>query len=387
MSASVAFIPVRGGSTSIPLKNIKPLAGKPLVYWAAAAASAAPSIETVYVSTDSEKIWRAVEELAIPKVEVIGRSADTATNTASSESALLEFAENHEFDHVVFIQATSPLLETDDIERGLDLVRRPGCDSVISVVEDKHFYWSVEEDGSTRPLNYDVFARPRRQDFGGCYQENGAFYITSRDALLGSRNRVSGTVRPLVMPEETLFEIDEPADWPIIESLLRRRLHERRARSSHGRRIKLFLTDCDGCLTDGGMYYGAEGEMLKKFNTRDGMAFSLLCEAGIRCGIVTGENSPAVAARAKKLGLEFCELGCSDKLSFVRKLSAHEGIEMDEIAYVGDDLNDVELLKAVGMSFAPADATQPACGAAQHVMRAAGGQGAIREAAELVLYG
>ena len=385
MTRTVAFIPVRGGSTSIPLKNIRPLLGKPLVYWTAAAASAVPAIDEVFVSTDSEAIVRAVEALGLPKVRVIGRSPETATSTASSESALLEFAENHEFDQVVFIQATSPLLEASDIERGLELMAQPDCDSVISVVEDKHFYWSKGEGGRTQPVNYDVFARPRRQDFEGWYQENGAFYITERERLLSSRNRVSGTIRLLAMSEDSLFEIDEPEDWLIIESLLQKKLRAAHELKYGKPDIRIFLTDCDGCLTDAGMYYDGAGNEMKKFNTRDGMAFGLLHAAGIKCGIITGENSSAAKQRAAKLKLEFLELGCQDKLAAVSAICQAEGVTLSQVAYVGDDLNDLELLQAVGMSFTPADACRQARGVAQYVTEAKGGAGVIREAAELVL--
>lgn len=386
MARTVAFIPVRGGSTSIPLKNIKPMLGRPLVYWTARAAALAPSIDAVYVATDSPAIKEAVEALQLPKVEVIGRSPETATSTASSESALLEFAEAHEFDTVVFVQATSPLLQADDLERGLELMRTPGCDSVISVVPDKHFYWTRNADGTTQPGNYDVRHRPRRQEFTGCWQENGAFYITGRTALLASRCRVSGTIYPLPMPEDTLFEIDEAEDWPIIEMLLRNRL-AKETRGALGTDIRVFLSDCDGCLTDAGMYYDERGNELKKFNTRDGMAFSLLHKAGIKCGIITSETSPAVERRAQKLRLEFLEMGCADKLAAAQAICAQEGISLKHVAYVGDDLNDVALLQAVGASFAPHDACEQVRQAADVVLDRCGGNGVIREAAELLLRG
>lgn len=385
MSRIVAFIPVRGGSTSIPLKNIRPLLGKPLVYWTAAAASAVEDIDQVYVSTDSDAIVQAVEALDLPKVKVIGRSPETATSTASSESALLEFANDYMFDYVVFIQATSPLLDSTDIERGLELMRQPDCDSVLSVVEDKHFYWKRAEGGRAQPINYDVFARPRRQDFEGCYEENGAFYITTRERLLSSRNRVSGTIRLCEMSEDSLFEIDEPEDWLIIESLLQKRLRQRNEERFGKPDIRLFLTDCDGCLTDAGMYYDGQGNETKKFNTRDGMGFSLLHKAGIKCGIITGENSSAAAQRAEKLKAEYLELDCDDKLTAVKTICEKEGIGLDQVAYVGDDLNDVELLSAVGLSFAPADACRRARSAARYVTEAKGGTGVIREAVEMIL--
>lgn len=378
---NVAFIPVRGGSTSIPFKNIKPMCGKPLVYWTAMAASRAKCVETVYVATDSGVIRDAVTALNIPKVSVIGRSPETATNTASSESALLEFAERYEFDNVVFIQATSPLLTEEDIDEAFALLRDPECDSVLSAVLDKRFYWKQLDDGSAKELNYDVYARPRRQDFEGCYQENGALYITSRSSLLKTRNRVSGRIKLHIMPQDTAFEIDEPEDWLIVEQLLKKRL----LKLAPPAKIRLFLTDCDGCLTDGGMYYSESGDEAKKFNTKDGMGLGLLREKGIKTGIVTSEVSEAVKRRCKKLKLDYLELGCKDKLAAIKTICADEGISLCEVAYVGDDLNDLEALDSVGLSFAPADAVKAVRDRVDVVTCASGGYGVIREAAVFVI--
>lgn len=119
---NVALIPVRGGSKSIPLKNIKPINGKPLVYWTVRAACGCQFIDRVYVTTDCEKIRDTVERFkegaesdVFDKVCVIGRSADSASDTASTESVMLEFAHKYKFDNIVLIQATSPLLNSDDL--------------------------------------------------------------------------------------------------------------------------------------------------------------------------------------------------------------------------------------------------------------------------------
>ena len=379
---NVAFIPVRGGSTSIPLKNIKPICGKPLVYWTALAASKASSIDAVFISTDSSQIKECVESFNLPKVQVINRSPETATNTASSESALLEFADNYEFNNVAFIQATSPLLTRVDIDEAFQIFNCPDCDSVLSVVEDKHFYWQQDENGIAKELNYDVFNRPRRQDFEGCFQENGALYITSKLNLLESQNRVSGKIKLYVMPEETAYEIDEPHDWVIIERLLSQRIKINQEKEP----IRLFLTDCDGCLTDAGMYYTEQGDEIKKFNTRDGKGIELLRNCGIKTGIITSENSRAVARRAEKLKMDYLELGCKDKLAAAKEICRKENISLSEVAYVGDDLNDLDLLEAVGLSFAPSDACKEAKGAASITAQTSGGKGVIREAAEIILH-
>ena len=382
MAKTVAFIPVRGGSKSIPLKNIKPMCGKPLVYWTAAAASGCSAIDEVYIATDSEEIRTTVNSFSLPKIHVVGRSAETASDTASTESAMLEFADEHEFDTMVLIQATSPLLAAKDLDEGMRRYAEPGIDSVISVVEDTRFYWREGQAGA-EPINYDVYARPRRQDFNGCLMENGAFYITSRELLLASKNRVSGHIATSVMPPETSFEIDEPSDWLIVEDLLARRIREQKTHS--GSKVKLFLTDCDGCLTDGGMYYSENGDELKKFNTRDGVGFSLLKKAGIKCGIVTSENRELNKRRASKLQLDYLIQGCTDKLAAIHEICSAGGISFDELAYVGDDINDVSVLRIAGFSFCPADGQPAAKASAKVTTQAIGGSGVIREAAEYLL--
>ena len=385
---NVAFIPVRGGSKSIPLKNIRPLCGKPLVYWTVRAACSCKSIDKVYVATDSSEIKNAVEgfrndsDLPFPeKIEVIGRSADSASDTASTESAMLEFAEAYEFDNIVLIQATSPLLTGGDLDRGFDIYSEDGTDSVLSVVRQKRFNWQIGADGFSRPANYDYLHRPRRQEFDGYLVENGAFYITSRERLLSSRCRISGNIRSVEMDEATFFEIDEPEDWVIIEALMKRRMAAR----SELPEIKMLLTDCDGCLTDGGMYYSENGDELKKFNTRDGMAFSLLREKGISVGIITGENRELNRRRAEKLRLDHIIQGCTDKLSVIRSLCEKTGISLANVAYIGDDINDLEAIKAVGLGCCPADAVDEVRAAADIVTRAAGGGGVVREIAGLLL--
>ena len=194
---NVAFIPVRGGSKSIPLKNIKPICGKPLVYWTVKAACECKYIDTVYVATDSDKIKEVSlrfkeEDPLFHKLHVIGRSAESASDTASTESAMLEFADNYNFDNIVLVQA-------------------------------KRFNWMTDKDGIAHPINYDVFHRPRRQEFDGYLVENGAFYITSREDLMKTKNRISGRIRAAEMDEDSFFEIDEPSDWIIIEALMKKK--------------------------------------------------------------------------------------------------------------------------------------------------------------------
>lgn len=228
---NVAFIPVRGGSKSIPLKNIKPIAGMPLVYWTMIAACDCKYIDEVYIATDSDTIRNVVIDilaksmnLNLQKVRIIDRSIENACDTASTESVMLEFAEKYNFDSIALVQATSPLLQAADLNRGFEKFNSDDIDTVLSVVLQKRFCWTVDKQGYAEPINYDVFHRPRRQEYEGYYVENGAFYISSKDNLIKSRNRLSGKIGIVKMSEESFFEIDEPSDWVIIEDLLNKRL-------------------------------------------------------------------------------------------------------------------------------------------------------------------
>jgi len=369
---NVAFIPVRGGSKSIPLKNIKELNGKPLVYWTIKAANDCENIDIIYVSTDSEKIKNVVESFNFSKVKVIGRSPESATDTASTEFVMLEFANNYEFDNIVLIQATSPLLRTEDLDGGFKLYE--SSDSVLSVVRQKRFIWENDEMNNAIPKNYDPFNRPRRQNFDGYLVENGAFYITSRDRLLVSKNRISGKIKAYEMCEESYLEIDEPSDWIMIEQIMKK--YNEKVDVSN---IKMLLTDSDGCLTDCGMYYTENGDEIKKFCARDGMAMGVLMKHGIVTGIVTGENRELIRRRAEKMGINELYMGIKDKFYVIKELAKKYNLELSQIAYIGDDINDLECIKACGFSACPSDASKVVCENVDYVCKRKGGEGIIRE--------
>ncbi len=214
------FIPARGGSKGIPLKNIKLIAGRPLIYWALDAAVGCGRLEHVYVSTDSDRIRTVVEEYGSKKVTVINRSPCTATDEASTESAMIEFALRFNVEKIVLIQATSPLIKNSDISKGIYLIEKNNADSLVSVVSQKRFRWKLAESMDAEPANYFPAARPLRQSFAGEYFENGAFYISDREMLLRSKSRLHGKIVGLPMSARTYIELDELDDWSMVERLL-----------------------------------------------------------------------------------------------------------------------------------------------------------------------
>jgi len=150
-------------------------------------------------------------------------------------------------------------------------------------------------------------------------------------------------------------------------------------------RIRLFATDVDGVLTDAGMYYAESGDEWKKFNTHDGMGIKLLQRAGIVTAIVTQERTKLVARRAEKLAIPELHQGVMDKLSCVREMAARHGLTLSQVAFIGDDINDLETLTAVGFSATPADGMPQVAAVVDYVCQKKGGEGAVREIIEMIL--
>ena len=151
------------------------------------------------------------------------------------------------------------------------------------------------------------------------------------------------------------------------------------------RDLKLFATDVDGVLTDAGMYYGESGEELKKFHTRDGMGIKLLQAEGVLTAIITMENTKIVERRGIKLGIPEVFQGAKDKVSVLLNLSEKYSIPFGQMAYIGDDVNDVEALKAVGYAAAPADCVKQVRQVVHYVCKKKGGEGAVREVIDRIL--
>ncbi len=151
-------------------------------------------------------------------------------------------------------------------------------------------------------------------------------------------------------------------------------------------RIKLLLMDCDGVMTDGRLYFTAEGEAMKVFNVRDGQGLALWHEAGFKSGIISGRDAgDIVRRRADELGISYVRVASRDKVADMREIIATAGVSAEETAFVGDDVGEIEVMKAVGFAVAVSDAAASVADHADHVTVAAGGHGAIREVVELLL--
>lgn len=378
----IGFVPARGASKAIPLKNIKPFCGRPLIYWSLKALQDSPAIDKVYLATDSDEIASCANSFGFSKLTVYRRSAENSQDDSSTESVILEFISQENLngaDLFMLVQATNPFLMADDVTRAVEMFRSADYDSILSCSRTKRFFW--EANGI--PVNYAFMSRPRRQDFVGTLMENGAFYINQVGNILRYGNRLSGKIGIFEMEEFAGHELDEPMDWNVGEQLMRRHLTNHFVQTTSN--VQLLLTDVDGVLTDSGMYYGQGGEELKKFNTRDGKGFEIVRGLGIKTGILTSEDTKIVERRAKKLKVDFLYQGVIDKLATATEICAKLDISMVQVAYIGDDLNDVQLLSAVGLAACPADAVDSVKNILGIVkLNCKGGEGALRELVNMI---
>lgn len=376
----IGIIPLRKDSKGIPGKNKKKIVGRPLFCWVLTEAIFS-NLDEVYVFTDDSAIIEYVEREYhwTSKVKALLRNEENANDTASTESVLKEFSEkiNKEYDILCLLQATSPLTLAADINNSLAKITTDSFDSSVTVVQTHRFTWN--SDGT--PQNYDVFNRPRRQDFDGLLIENGAVYCTTKEAFLQSNNRVSGSIGLVKMPEETLLEIDSLSDWNIIENLL----IKRQKSMKQNQRIQYLVLDVDGVFTDGGVYYNEAGEFAKKFDMRDGMGLEILRENNVKVVVLTSENSKLVAERMKKLQIQDVFLGVKDKFSFLKHFLLNKNSSFESVAYVGDDVNDLANICSSGWSFAPANATHIVKTHADIVLTHNSGDMAIREVCEFIM--
>jgi 3-deoxy-D-manno-octulosonate 8-phosphate phosphatase (KDO 8-P phosphatase) len=159
--------------------------------------------------------------------------------------------------------------------------------------------------------------------------------------------------------------------------------------AERARHIHLLLLDCDGVLTDGNLFFISAGEQffdaVKVFHIHDGQGLRLAKEAGLKLGIITGRNSPALAARAGEMGIDHLRQGVANKLEVYEQIKAAETLRDEQIAYIGDDLPDLALMRRVGLAIAVADAVAEIRESAHFITERRGGRGAVREAVELIL--
>lgn len=387
----VAIIPARGGSKGIPRKNLMDFCGKPLIAWSIDQAQASQSVAEVYVTSDSQEILTVA---AAHGATSIRRPAALASDTASSEDALLHaldfIAEERERDPdlVVFLQATSPLRTSRDIDAAIETLLTNQGDSLFSgAILHDFLLWEARE-GKLRALNYDPLNRGRRQDREPLYLENGSIYLFRPEVLRREGNRLGGKICFYAMEPWQSQEIDVEQDIEIASYYFDKYLQPDRRARALGRlsleQLDLIVYDFDGVMTDNRVFVMEDGREAVCANRADGLGIDMLRAAGLRQFMISTETNAVVAARARKLGLDVVQ-GCSDKAAALARFCRDHSVELPRVAYVGNDTNDLEAMFMVGVAVAPADAHPKIIAMADLVTQTRGGEGVIRELADCIL--
>jgi len=379
---TIAIIPARGGSKGVPGKNVADVGGVPLVGRAVHACRRA-GIELVVVSTDSDRIAAAGRDAG---AVIIERPDELATDEATSESTLLHALDALEADGVepgvlAFVQCTSPFIDPEALRAAVEVVRDGEADCAFSATETHEFLWRVRGDGSAGGVNHDPSVRPRRQDREAHWRETGAFYTMDVAGFRAAGHRFFGRVRIVPVAAADAIEIDSLEELELARSLVRFRPPPTVPALGD---VQLLVTDFDGVHTDDRVSVDETGREQVTVSRRDGHGVSELRRAGIPVIILSKERNPVVARRAEKLQVEFLH-GIDDKLPALQEWVDRLGIDAEHVAYLGNDINDVECMRWVGVACAPADAHPSALDVAAIVTEAPGGHGAVREVADRIL--
>ena len=381
-----AIIPARGGSKGVPRKNLRTIGGQPLVARAVQTLLASSTVGSVFVSTDDAEIAAVASRAG---ARVIDRPQGIAGDEASSESAL-EHALAHLASHgvapevTVFVQATSPFVRSADIDRAVSMVRAGECDVAFSAVAADVHLWR-DGPGGLEGVNHRPAVRQRRQDRVPEHAETGGFYVMRTSGFREHRHRFFGRLRLVEVDPTEALEIDTEHDLMLAELVHARRETVLNAAPSPIP-ARAVVTDFDGVHTADRVVVDQHGVESVEVNRSDGMGVAQLRRAGIPFLILSSETNPVVRARAAKLGVE-AVTGCDDKLRALAEWADRVGVGLADTTYLGNDVNDVTCLRAVGWPVVVADAHHDARAASHIVLRRRGGDGAVRELADRVLAG
>ena len=384
MPEVLALIPARGGSKSLPRKNVLPLGGIPLIAHTIKAAQSANLVTRVAVSTEDAEIAAIAGRFG---ADVIDRPAELASDEATSESALLhalehlELAEAYRPDILCFLQCTSPLTAPEDIDNVLQALISSKADTALAVTRFHYFVWRQDAEGGAVGVNHDKTIRLRRQDRHQEFLETGAVYAMAADGFRVARHRFFGRTVLHEMPASRVLEIDDPEDFDLAAL---RMASDASKGTELPRRIDGIVFDFDGVFTDDLVTVDEHGTEAVRCSRRDGMGIEMLRAAGIPMTVISKERNPVVARRCEKLRLEYSQ-GKDNKLSALSAWIDQHGVDPRQVIYVGNDVNDLECMSAVGCAVAPADAHPAALAKADLVLQSAGGRGAIRELADMIL--
>ncbi|KOU39162.1 acylneuraminate cytidylyltransferase [Streptomyces sp. WM6378] len=378
----LAVIPARGGSKGVPGKNLASVAGVPLVVRAVLACRSARLVTDVVVSTDDPAIAAAARSSG---ADVVLRPAGISGDTASSEAAVLHTLDAHpDTDVVLLVQCTSPFLTREDIDGVAAAVVEDGAETAVTVTPFHGFLWreSIEDGvGGGQGMGHDKAFRPRRQDRPQDFLETGAAYAMDAEGFRTHQHRFFGRTALVRTDPARVLEIDEPHDLeraralaPVLDRLPTPTRDD----------VDAVVLDFDGTQTDDKVLIDSEGRELVAVHRGDGLGIAALRRAGLKLLVLSTEQNPVVAARARKLQIPVLH-GIDRKDLALKQWCEENGIDPARVLYAGNDVNDLPCFALAGWPVAVGSAHDSVRAAARAVTRTPGGEGAIREIAAWLL--
>jgi YrbI family 3-deoxy-D-manno-octulosonate 8-phosphate phosphatase len=396
----LALIPARGGSKSIPRKNIKPLVGYPLIAYSIAAALQSRQVTRTLVSTDDVEIARIAQNYGaeVPCLRPPEYAKDNTPDFPVFTHALSWLKENESYqpDLVVQLRPTSPLRPPECVDQAVQtLLDHPEADSVRGVIpsgQNPYKMWQITSQGRMNPLLTlpgieEPFNAPR-QELPQTYWQTGHIDAIRITTIL-EKNSLSGEIiYPLFIDPRYAVDIDTLRDWQRAEWIISQGelpiVLPAPGKRPLPKRVDLLVLDFDGVLTDDRVWVDQDGHEMVAANRRDGLGIAALHKAGIPMVVLSTESNPVVAARCRKLNLESIQ-GLADKSQALQRLIQDRHVDPTHVIYLGNDVNDLPCFPLVGCALAVADAHPEVLSKADIVLTRLGGDGAVRELCDRII--
>ena len=399
---AIAVIPARYASTRLPGKPLLDICGKPLIQHVWETVSRARGLDEVVVATDDARIAHAVQAFG-------GKVCMTSPDCRSGSDRVREVAASLAADVYVNVQGDEPLLEASAIERLRDVFTEDAsvqvatlCSRISEEQARSPHQVKVIRDHAGNALYFSRAPLPFVRESGESTEFLGhvGIYAYRADALRGFASLPFSPLEQAEKLEQLRFlqagipvrvlevppmgaGVDTPEDLERVCAVVRKRRHEVALKKL--KHIRLIITDVDGVLTDGGLYYGPDGESLKRFHARDGLGVRLLQQAGIQVAVLSGRDCPALRRRLADLGITKAVLEQVDKRAVLSGIIERCGVSAEEVAFIGDDIPDMEVFGLCGVSVTVGDAPDYVKTKADLVLESFGGQGAFRELIDLII--
>jgi N-acylneuraminate cytidylyltransferase len=396
----LAVIPARGGSKGIPRKNIRPFCGFPLIAWSIAAARQAESVTRTLVSTDDQEIAALAADFGaeVPFLRPAKLAEDTTPDLPVFHHALQWLAEHEGYlpEVVVQLRPTSPIRPRACVDDAVRALRdHPDADSVRGLVpagQNPHKMWRLDpQSGRMIPLlslaGIEEPYNAPRQVLPPIYWQTGHIDAIRITTIQEKGSMTGAVVYPLIIDPRYTVDLDTPNDWAkaewVISSGGLEYVSPGAARRPMPGGIKLVILDFDGVLTDNRVWTDQDGREAVASNRSDSEGLSQLRSSGVDALVLSKEVNPVVAARCRKLNLP-CLQGIEDKGRALENLLKERNLVPQQVAYLGNDTNDLACFPLVGWAVAVADAHPEVKRRADLVLARNGGHGAVRELCELI---